>query len=110
MELRPARGIPRPPRSKTRMPHPYFKDKTALVSRLHKIEGQIRGLARMVESDEYCIDILTQIASARSALESLGLVLLQDHIEGCERFAEGGFRRGAGRRIDRCSQSLHQDV
>jgi DNA-binding FrmR family transcriptional regulator len=67
------------------MAHPYLKDKTALVSRLHKIEGQVRGLARMVESDEYCIDILTQIASARSALESLGMMLLQEHIEGCVR-------------------------
>src|SRR5580700_6794321 len=67
-----ARGIPRRPRSEEQMAHPYLKDKTALVSRLHKIEGQVRGLARMVESDEYCIDILTQIASARSALESLG--------------------------------------
>ncbi|HKW44051.1 MAG TPA: metal-sensitive transcriptional regulator [Candidatus Eremiobacteraceae bacterium] len=67
------------------MAHPYLKDKSALVSRLHKIEGQVRGLARMVESDENCIEILTQIASARSALESLGMVLLQDHIEGCVR-------------------------
>ena len=67
------------------MPHPYFKDKTALVSRLHKIEGQVRGLARMVEADDYCIDILTQVASTRSALESLGMVLLQQHIEGCVR-------------------------
>jgi CsoR family transcriptional regulator, copper-sensing transcriptional repressor len=67
------------------MAHPFLKDKTALVSRLHKIEGQVRGLARMVESDEYCIDILTQIASARSALESLGMMLLQEHIEGCVR-------------------------
>ncbi len=67
------------------MQNPTFKDKTALVSRLHKIEGQVRGLARMVESDEFCIDILTQIASARSALESLGMVLLQQHVEGCVR-------------------------
>src|ERR1700681_2591568 len=69
----------------SKVAQPYLKDKTALVSRLHKIEGQVRGLARMVESDEFCIDILTQIASARSALESLGMMLLQEHIEGCVR-------------------------
>jgi len=80
-----AQRIPPPPRSGPPVQNPASKDKTALVSRLHKIEGQVRGLARMVESDEYCIDILTQIASARSALENLGMVLLQQHVEGCVR-------------------------
>ena len=50
--------------------HGYTKDKDALVKRLHRIEGQVRGIERMVEEDRYCIDILTQIAAVNTALES----------------------------------------
>ena len=53
--------------------HGYARDKDALVKRLHRIEGQVRGIERMVEEDRYCIDILTQIAAVTSALESLAL-------------------------------------
>jgi DNA-binding FrmR family transcriptional regulator len=61
--------------------HGYAKD--ALVKRLHRIEGQVRGIERMVEDDRYCIDVLTQIAAATTALESLALSILDDHVRHC---------------------------
>jgi CsoR family transcriptional regulator, copper-sensing transcriptional repressor len=61
----------------------YTKDKDALVKRLHRIEGQVRGIERMVENDRYCIDILTQIAAVNTALESLALKILDEHVRHC---------------------------
>jgi DNA-binding FrmR family transcriptional regulator len=63
------------------MKHGY--DKEALIKRLHRIEGQVRGLERMVEEDRYCIDVLTQISAVTTALESLALRILDDHVEHC---------------------------
>jgi DNA-binding FrmR family transcriptional regulator len=63
------------------MQHGY--DKGALKKRLHRIEGQVRGIERMVDEDRYCIDILTQVAAVRTALESLGLEVLEDHVNHC---------------------------
>jgi CsoR family transcriptional regulator, copper-sensing transcriptional repressor len=63
--------------------HGYTKDKDKLVTRLHRIEGQIRGIERMVEDDRYCIDILTQIAAVSTALESLALTMLDSHVRHC---------------------------
>ena len=65
------------------MSYGYAKDKDALVRRLHRIEGQVRGIERMVSDDRYCIDILTQIAAVNTALESLALKLLEDHVGHC---------------------------
>jgi len=65
------------------MSHGYAKDKAALVKRLHRIEGQVRGIERMVEDDRYCIDILTQIAAVNTALESLAFTILDDHVNHC---------------------------
>ena len=61
----------------------YTKDKDALVKRLHRIEGQVRGIEKMVEDDRYCIDILTQIAAANTALESLAFKILDEHVRHC---------------------------
>jgi DNA-binding FrmR family transcriptional regulator len=58
-------------------------DKNALTKRLHRIEGQVRGIERMVEDDRYCIDILTQIAAVNTALESLAFKVLDDHVNHC---------------------------
>jgi CsoR family transcriptional regulator, copper-sensing transcriptional repressor len=58
-------------------------DKGALTKRLHRIEGQVRGIERMVEDDRYCIDILTQIAAVNTALESLAFRVLDDHVNHC---------------------------
>ncbi len=65
------------------MPHGYASDKDALIKRLHRIEGQVRGIERMVEDDRYCIDILTQIGAVGTALESLAFVVLDDHVNHC---------------------------
>jgi DNA-binding FrmR family transcriptional regulator len=58
-------------------------DKAALTKRLHRIEGQVRGIERMVDDDRYCIDILTQISAVNTALESLAFKLLDDHVNHC---------------------------
>lgn len=61
----------------------YHDDKTAVLARLKRVEGQIRGLQRMVESDTYCIDVLTQVSAATRALESVAVQLLDDHLRHC---------------------------
>jgi DNA-binding FrmR family transcriptional regulator len=61
----------------------YYEDKDEVLSRLRRIEGQTRGLQRMVENDEYCIDILTQITAASNALKKVAVGLLDDHIRHC---------------------------
>ena len=61
----------------------YYDDKDELAGRLRRIEGQVRGLQRMVENDEYCIDILTQISAASNALKKVAVELLDDHIRHC---------------------------
>ena len=58
-------------------------DKVALINRLHRIEGQVRGIERMVEEDRYCIDVLTQVGAVKTALESLAFQLLTDHVNHC---------------------------
>ena len=67
----------------TKQEYGYAKDKAALIRRLHRIEGQVRGIERMVEEERYCIDILTQISAVSTALESLALKLLGDHVSHC---------------------------
>jgi CsoR family transcriptional regulator, copper-sensing transcriptional repressor len=63
------------------------KDKHQLQNRLRRIEGQVRGLQRMVEEEAYCVEILTQIASIVSASEKVAIILLEDHVEHCVREA-----------------------
>ena len=61
----------------------YVSDKEALIKRLHRIEGQVRGIERMLEDDRYCIDVLTQIAAVNTALESLAFRILDQHVNHC---------------------------
>jgi DNA-binding FrmR family transcriptional regulator len=61
------------------------RDKELLQNRLKRIEGQVRGVQRMVDEEAYCVDVLTQIASVVSALEKVGTILLKDHVEHCVR-------------------------
>jgi len=63
--------------------HGYHDQKDVLVKRLHKVEGQVRGIEKMVESDRYCIDILTQIAAVTTALDSVALLILDEHVSHC---------------------------
>jgi DNA-binding FrmR family transcriptional regulator len=61
----------------------YVDNKQAHLKRLRRIEGQVRGLQRMVEEDTYCIDVLTQVSAATKALESVALLLLEEHLSHC---------------------------
>lgn len=61
----------------------YAADKVKILNRLKRIEGQVRGLARMVDDDKYCVDVLTQISATTSSLRAVGLLVLEDHIRGC---------------------------
>jgi DNA-binding FrmR family transcriptional regulator len=63
--------------------HGYSADKQALQARLKRIEGQVRGLQRMVDEDTYCIDVLTQISAATKALQAVAVGLLEDHLRHC---------------------------
>jgi DNA-binding FrmR family transcriptional regulator len=70
----------------------YTETKDAHLRRLRRIEGQIRGLSRMVDNDDYCIDILTQISAATRALQAVSIALLDEHLRHCvaEAITEGG--------------------
>jgi DNA-binding FrmR family transcriptional regulator len=65
------------------MAHGYITDKDDYLKRLRRIEGQIRGLQRMVDDEAYCIDILTQVSAATKALQAVALGLLDDHLAHC---------------------------
>lgn len=72
--------------------HGYTHDKDRYLKRLRRIEGQVRGLQRMIDEDQYCIDILTQVSAVTRALESVALGLLEEHLGHCvaQAVAEGG--------------------
>ncbi|WP_394618103.1 metal-sensitive transcriptional regulator [Lentzea sp. JNUCC 0626] len=72
--------------------HGYADTKDAHLRRLRRIEGQVRGLQRMIETDEYCIDVLTQISAATRALQAVSLGLLDEHLKHCvsQAISEGG--------------------
>lgn len=63
--------------------HGYTAESSAYITRMRRIEGQIRGIERMIESNTYCIDVLTQISAATKALQSVSLALLEDHLNHC---------------------------
>ena len=73
-------------------PHGYSENKQALLGRLRRIEGQVRGVHRMVDEDTYCIDVLTQISAATRALQAVAVGLLEDHLSHCvvEAARDGG--------------------
>jgi len=63
--------------------HPYQEDANNLLSRLRKIEGQVRGVQKMIQEDRYCVDILAQFSSIKAALSKVELALLESHARGC---------------------------
>jgi len=67
--------------------HSYTRDRAQLIRRLSRIEGQVRGIARMIEREEYCVDILQQTAALRAAVDALSVLILEDHVQGCVRTA-----------------------
>ena len=82
--------------------HGYSEQKDNYAKRLRRIEGQVRGIARMIDEDKYCIDVLTQISAVSSALRSVALNLLDEHLS--LRHQRGG-RGGAGRRGERSHET-----
>ena len=63
--------------------HSYAADKARILARLKRIEGQVRGISRMIDEDKYCIDILTQVSAVIASTRSVGMLVLEDHIKGC---------------------------
>lgn len=90
--------------------HGYTPDTDAYLKRLRRIEGQVRGVQRMVEEDEYCIDVLTQISAVTRALQGVALGLLEDHVRHCvaDALAEGG--DGAEEKIAEASDAIRRLV
>lgn len=88
----------------------YIENKDAVLARLRRIEGQVRGLQRMVDEETYCIDVLTQVAAATRALESVALSLLEDHLGHCvaHAIAEGGEEADA--KVKEASQAIARMV
>jgi DNA-binding FrmR family transcriptional regulator len=84
----------------------YTSDKDGYLKRLRRIEGQIRGLQRMVENDEYCIDVLTQISAATKALQAVSLGLMDEHLKHCvaQALADGG--KGADEKVREASEAI----
>ena len=69
--------------ARTHFRHSYTKDKHELVTRLRRIEGQARGIQRLVDEEAYCLDILQQVEALTAAADQVALLLLEDHIDGC---------------------------
>ena len=80
-----------------RTPNSYAADKDNLLLRLSRIEGQIRGISRMIEEDRYCVDVLQQIASMQSAADAVAMILLENHVKGC---VADGLRSGNEERVE----------
>ncbi|HET7168798.1 MAG TPA: metal-sensitive transcriptional regulator [Candidatus Limnocylindrales bacterium] len=78
---------PAPPPDPSHFRHSYSKDTAQLMRRLSRMEGQVRGIARMIEREEYCVDILQQTAALRAAVDALSILVLEDHVQGCVRTA-----------------------
>jgi DNA-binding FrmR family transcriptional regulator len=75
----------------------YIKDRRALLSRLNRIEGQVRGVTGMVTDEAYCIDVLTQIGAIKAAIDQVALLLLEDHVKGC---VVDSVRKGETAKVD----------
>jgi len=73
--------------------HVVQPHKLSLLKRLNRIEGQVRGVARMIQDDRYCVDVITQLTAARAALDAVALRLLEDHTQGC---VQSAIRSGRG--------------
>ena len=90
----------------TRIEPGYITEKQAVLNRLRRIEGQIRGLQRMVDEDTYCIDILTQVSAATKALENVALSLLDEHLRHCVLDAAQSDGPEADRRLTEATDAI----
>ena len=85
------------------MAHGYSANKDQLLKRLARIEGQVRGISKMVEDDRYCIDILTQLGAVDTALEAVAIKVLEEHVEHC---VAGALASGDRAQADEKSREL----
>ena len=83
----------------------YALDKDLLLKRLRRVEGQVGGIARMIEDDRYCVDVLQQIASMQSAADAVAMILLENHVKGC---VVEGLRTGNEERVDELVGVIHK--
>src|SRR5436190_7991453 len=92
--------------------HSYSKDKAQLVRRLSRMEGQVRGISRMIEREEYCVDILQQTSALRAAVDSLAVLVLEDHVQGCVRTAaeQGDAERYVDEVVDVVRRTLGRPI
>lgn len=81
----------------------YSADKDAILKRLKRVEGQVRGLQRMVEEDTYCIDVLTQVSAATKALQGVAMALLDEHVRHC---VAHDVRQGSEEKIDEALDAI----
>jgi DNA-binding FrmR family transcriptional regulator len=90
--------------------HGYTANKDDVLKRLRRIEGQVRGLQRLVEEDTYCIDVLTQVSATTKALQSFALTMMDDHLHSCvaDAIAQGGDQ--AQEKIGEASQAIARMV
>lgn len=88
--------------------HGYTPRQDEIQARLRRIEGQVRGLQRMIDEDRYCIDILTQISSATKALQGVATGLLDDHVRHCVRDAIGQGEDAADEKVDEALEVIHR--
>lgn len=86
--------------------HGYITDKSRYLARLKRIEGQTRGIHRMIDQDTYCIDILTQVSAVTAALENVALALLEDHLEHCVLSAAQAGGPQAQEKLTEASQAI----
>ncbi len=86
----------------------YHDHKDDLKARLRKVEGQVRGVQRMVDEDVYCIDILTQIAAAESAMKKVAVLLLEDHLGHCVADAARGTKRQQDEKVSEASAAIER--
>ncbi|WP_395308841.1 metal-sensitive transcriptional regulator [Mycobacterium sp. AMU20-3851] len=86
--------------------HGYITDKDRYLARLKRIEGQARGISRMIEQDRYCIDILTQVDALTKALQGVALGLLDDHLRHCVANAAAAGGPGADAKLTEASQAI----
>jgi DNA-binding FrmR family transcriptional regulator len=87
----------------------YTADKDALINRLHRIEGQVRGIENMVDQDRYCIDIITQISAITTALDAVAFKILDDHVNHCVAGAlASGDEEGAAEKSRELLEAVHR--
>ena len=84
----------------------YAQDKEAVVKRLRRVEGQVRGLQRMVDEDAYCIDVLTQVSAVARALDAVAVLLVEDHLGHCVREAITGGGPDADEKVAEASTAV----